>query len=185
MPRLHLVRHGRAASAWTDHLDPGLDDEGAAQARHVAAELGSALAPRPVWSSPLLRTQETAAPLAARWEMPVVIAPAFGEIPSPSVDPADRGSWLASAMASHWTDLGAEVDAWRSGLLAAVRAVTADVVVFTHFVAINATVAEAERRPEVMVFAPANGSVTVVDVDPASGSIDVVRRGGESTPRVG
>lgn len=184
MPRLHLVRHGRAAAAWTDHLDPGLDHEGHAQARQVAADLGPALPTQPVWSSPLRRTQETAAPLAAAWSTDVVLAPAFGEIPSPSIEPGERGAWLASAMAAHWSDLGPEVASWRSRLLDAVRSAPADAVVFTHFVAINAVVAEAGDRPDVMVFAPANGSVTVVEVD-GGGDLVIVQRGGEATPRVG
>lgn len=185
MPRLHLVRHGHAAASWTDHPDPGLDDVGSAQAQRTAGVLAEALAPRPIWSSPLLRTQQTAVPLASRWGAAIGLAPAFGEIPSPSTDPGERGAWLASAMVSHWPDLGAAVEAWRGRLLAAVRALDADAVVFTHFVAINAVVAEAEGRPEVMVFRPANASVTVVDVDPSAGAITVVERGSEATPEVG
>lgn len=189
MPRLHLVRHGHAAASWTDHLDPGLDDAGRAQAKAVAVDLARVLSARPVWSSPLLRTQETAAPLAAAWTTTIALDPAFGEIPSPSVDPGERGAWLASAMVSRWTDLGPAVDAWRQRLLDAVHAATGDVVVFTHFVAINAVVGAAEGRPEVMVFAPANGSVTVVDVDRGAGggapSLSVAARGSEATPEVG
>lgn len=184
MARLHLVRHGHAAASWTDHLDPGLDDAGRAQADAVAREL-SALAPQPIWSSPLLRTQQTAAPLAEAWSTAIGIAPAFGEVPSPTTDPGERGAWLAAAMVSHWADLGAAVAAWRERLLDAVRTADADAVVFTHFVAINAVVAAAEDRSDVMVFAPANGSITVVDVDPSTGAATVVRRGRESTPELG
>ncbi len=184
MPRLHLVRHGHAAAGWTDHLDPGLDDVGAAQARAVAGELSESLSPRPIWSSPLLRAQQTAAPLAEAWSTTIALVPAFGEIPSPSADIGERGAWLASAMVSRWSDLGATVDGWRARLVEAVHGVADDAVVFTHFVAINAVVAAAEDRPEVMVFAPANGSVTVVDLDPQDRSLTVVRRGGEAAPEV-
>jgi broad specificity phosphatase PhoE len=183
--RLHLVRHGRAAAAWTDHLDPGLDEVGAAEAAAAAQELAGSVPEQPVWSSPLLRTRETAAPLAAAWGSEVVVVPAFGEVPSPSQDAAERGTWLAEAMVAHWADLGPVVDAWRTALLDAVRAASSDVVVFTHFVAINAVVAAAEDRPEVMVFAPANGSITVIDTDRATGALVVVRRGQQATPRVG
>ncbi len=182
MPRLHLVRHGRAAASWTDHLDPGLDELGAAQARSVAQDLESSLSPRPIWSSPLVRTQETAAPLAAAWSTTIALSSAFGEVPSPSQDPGERGAWLASAMVSRWSDLGPAVDVWRSRLLDAVAGVAEDVVVFTHFVAINAVVAAAEDRPEVMVFAPANASVTVVDTGPSAGALTVVARGAEAAP---
>lgn len=185
MARLHLVRHGHAASNWTDHLDPGLDDAGRAQAEAVAASLRTSLAPRPIWSSPLLRTQQTAAPLASAWSATITLDRAFGEIPSPSTDPAERGAWLASAMIARWSDLGAVVDTWHDRLLDAVRGASGDAVVFTHFVAINAVVAAAESRPEVMVFAPANGSVTVVDIDASTGQLAIVARGSEATPEVG
>ncbi|WP_421120447.1 histidine phosphatase family protein [Aquihabitans daechungensis] len=184
MPRLHLVRHGRAAASWTDHLDPGLDETGAEQARSVARDLGSSLAPRAIWSSPLLRTQETAAPLAAAWSTTIALSPAFGEVPSPSADPGERGAWLASAMVSRWSDLGPAVEVWRSRLLAAVGDAAEDIVVFTHFVAINAVVAAVEDRPEVMVFAPANGSITVIDTGPPSGRLTVVDRGAEAAPEI-
>lgn len=185
MPRLHLVRHGRSEAAWADHLDPGLHADGRVQAEAVAEALARDVAPVAIWSSPLLRTQQTAAPLAARWSRTIVITPAFGEIPSPSTDPADRKAWLASAMVSRWTDLGPVVDRWRSRLLDAVHGVSEDAVVFTHFVAINALVGAAEGRSEVVVTAPAYTSVTVVDVDPGTGDLTVVQRGSEATPEVG
>ena len=185
MTRLHLVRHGRAAASWTDHLDPGLDETGRAQAEAVADALGATGAPRPIWSSPLLRTQQTAIPLATRWKATIAIDGAFGEVPSPSTDPGERGAWLASAMVSRWSDLGPAVAIWRERLLLAVTSAAEDAVVFTHFVAINAVVAAAEDLPEVMVFAPANGSITVVDVDLSSGRIEIASRGREATPEVG
>ena len=184
MARLHLVRHGHAASSWTDHLDPGLSDVGRTQADAVGADLAASLSRRPIWSSPLLRTQQTAAPLAETWAASISIDVAFGEIPSPSLDPGERGAWLASAMVSRWTDLGPAVDVWHKRLLARVRELDCDSVVFTHFVAINAVVADAGGRPEVMVFATANGSVTVVDVDATSGRVVVIDRGSEATPEV-
>lgn len=185
MPRLHLVRHGRAAAAWAEHLDPGLDALGRAEAAEAADLLRDALPVQPVWASPKLRTQQTAAPLAALWATEVVPAPAFTEIPSPSDDPHERERWLSSAMVSRWTDLGPEVGRWRSTLLDAVGAIEHDVVVFTHFVAVNAVVGAAEGRPEVVVCVPATGSVTAVDVDRTTGALAVVRRGREATPRVG
>jgi len=57
--------------------------------------------------------------------------------------------------------------------------------VFTHFVAINAIVGEALGRSEVMVFAPANASVTVIDVSREEGTVAVVELGSEATPEVG
>jgi broad specificity phosphatase PhoE len=171
--------------AWADHLDPGLHEDGRDQAAAVADALAGQLTALPVWSSPRQRTRETAAPLAARWSTPVVVAPAFDEIPSPSTDPQERHDWLSSALVSRWTDLGPAIGEWRSRLLGAVRDASEDVVVFTHFVAINAVVGAAEGRPEVVVFAPAYTSVTAVDVDPATGDLVIAARGSEATPEVG
>jgi broad specificity phosphatase PhoE len=185
VPRLHLVRHGRSEASWADHLDPGLREEGRLQAEAVAAALAARIDPIPIWSSPLLRTQQTAAPLATRWSATVTLTRAFGEVPSPSTDPGERSAWLASAMVSRWADLGPVVGAWRSRLLDAAREVAEDVVVFSHFVAINAIVGAAEDRAEVVVALPAYASVTVVDVDAATGSLTVVERGAEAPPEVG
>jgi broad specificity phosphatase PhoE len=185
VPRLHLVRHGRSEAAWDEHLDPGLHADGRAQAVATATELAGRLGPMPIWSSPLRRARETAAPLAERWSACVVVAPAFGEIPSPTTVLEERRSWLASALASNWSDLGPVVHEWRSQLLDAVRSLRHDVVVFSHFVVANAVVGEAEGRPEVVVFTPGYASVTTIDVDPSRGLLTVVRRGSEATAEVG
>lgn len=183
MPRLHLVRHGRAAAAWGDRPDPGLDDLGVAQAVAVARTL-EALGPLPVVSSPRRRAQETAAPLARRWDVEVEVEARWDEVPSPPGPAAVRRDWLSSALASRWVDLGPEVDGWRAGIVDACCAAASDLVVFTHFVAINAVVAAAEADDAVTVFLPANASVTVVDVE-ADGRLRVVVRGAEGPPEVG
>ena len=185
MARLFLVRHGRAVAAWSDHTDPGLDALGLAQADAVATDLAGRCGPMPIRSSPLLRTQLTARPLAEAWQATVVLDPAFGEVPSPSDDPAERSAWLSSALVSRWEDLGGVVGAWRDRLLAAAAQVDEDTVVFTHFVAINALVGAAQARPETVVFAPANASVTELDVDSATGRLAVVDLGAEAPPEVG
>ena len=185
MPRLHLVRHGHAAAGWGQERDPGLDGVGARQADRAAAELHAELSPRRIVSSPLRRATETAGPLAARWDRPIEVVGAYGEIPSPTDDLALRQTWLSSALASNWADLDDDVTAWRSRLLAEARETAADQVVFTHFVAINALVAEATADSAVTVFLPANASVTVIDVDTGSGALRVVELGSEATTEVG
>ena len=143
------------------------------------------LAPRRLISSPLRRATETAAPLAAAWGRSVTIDPAFGEIPSPTPDLAQRQVWLSSALASHWTDLGDDIAAWRQTLLDAAGAIDEDTVVFTHFVAINAVVAQATADSAVTVFLPANASVTEISVDPGTGARRVAALGSEATPELG
>lgn len=185
MARLHLVRHGRAAAGWDADVDPGLDAEGSDQAEEVAETLARTLVPRRVVSSPLRRARETASPLAARWGGEVQLEPAFGEIPSPTTDLAERGRWLEATLRSTWATVDTEVRAWRAALVAAALAQPADVVVFTHFVAINAVVATATGAAEVTTFLPGNASVTVIDAYPESGRLQVVTLGGEARTAVG
>ena len=54
------------------------------------------LGPLPVVTSPLRRCQQTAAPLAAHWQVEVVIEPMVAEIPSPPGVPMERACRLAS-----------------------------------------------------------------------------------------
>lgn len=162
--RLHLVRHGHAAAGWGEDLDPGLDDVGRAQAVDLAERLGD-IGPMPIVSSPLQRAQQTAAPLAEQWGVEPVVESAVGEIPSPTTDLAQRSAWLRDALRGRWVDLGPGVIAWRSQLIATLAALPDDTVVFTHFVAINAVVAAASGSDELIVFAPANASRTVLDIN--------------------
>src|SRR5580700_6200960 len=82
MPRLYLVRHGRAAATFAEAADPGLDELGRSQAEAVGAKLAP-LGPLAIVSSPLKRAQETSAPLAALWQRKPLIEQAVSEIPSP------------------------------------------------------------------------------------------------------
>ena len=188
MATIYLVRHGKAAAGWDADPDPGLHADGVAQAQAVAGRLAARTGPIEVFSSPLRRARETAAPLAERWGSDVRILPAIGEIPSPTADLVERTDWLAGALRGRWANLGGAVAAWRRDLLSAVAAAGAsgaNVVWFTHFVAINAMVGAATDRPEVTVFLPANASVTEVQVDAASGTWRVASLGLEASPEVG
>ena len=66
--RIYMVRHGRASAGWDTALDPGLDELGQAQAREAADQLQS-LQLSNLITSPLLRCQQTAAPLAQMWNV--------------------------------------------------------------------------------------------------------------------
>jgi broad specificity phosphatase PhoE len=172
--RLHLVRHGQAAAGWGEDRDPGLDEVGHAQAANLTEHLAEK-GRLPILSSPLQRAQQTAAPLAERWGVEPVVEPRVGEIPSPTADLAERSAWLRGALRSRWTDLGPAVCAWRSQLLGALCALPTDTVVFSHFVAINAVVAAASDDAALIVFAPANASCTLVDIE--AGRVSVVELG--------
>src|SRR5687767_7819797 len=75
-----LVRHaeradgGPAAGAMLSSADPGLSDAGKTRADHLAALLRDA-GLTAIISTELRRTQETAAPLADRLKLPVVVIP--------------------------------------------------------------------------------------------------------------
>ena len=166
MPTILLVRHGQAAAGFGSHRDPGLDDVGRAQAEATAEELAARFeAPVPIYSSPLKRARETAAPLARRWGSEVVIEPRVAEIPSPTEDLRERARWLRGVMAGKWTDLPEELLRWRKEMIDCVLGFETDVVVFCHFIAINVVVGAATGAEELIVFRPDNGSVTVFTTD--------------------
>ena len=176
------MRHGRAAGGWGDDADPGLDALGRAQADEAAATLAP-IGPLPVWCSPLRRTRETAVPIAAGLATMPVVHPAVGEIPSPTPELAARAAWLPGALRGRWDQLDHRVAAWRSALVDVLLGAPGDVVVVTHFVAINAAVGWATGDERVCSFAPANASITVIDTD--GRSLSVVRLGSEADTAVG
>jgi broad specificity phosphatase PhoE len=188
MNRLYLIRHGRPASTWGgEDDDPGLDEEGKAQARAVAAKL-MALSPetRPaaVVSSPLRRCRETAQPLADLLGVAVEIDPAVGEIPTPAgLAGAERPAWLRRSFAGAWSAIEGDIDyeAWRRAVVAGLTH-RAGHAVFSHFVAINAVVSTLTGSDEVIVFRPDHTSCTVLEVAPSG--LEMVDRGAEAVTGV-
>ena len=163
MPRIYMVRHGRAAAGFGEDMDPGLDDLGLGQAVAVAEKLQS-IGPRLILSSPLKRTQETAAPLAKIWNRAPVIEHAVAEIPSPrGMSLEERVVWLRKLMAGSWRDVPPELAQWREACVAAIATLREDAVVFSHYVAINVLMGSAQADDRVVVFSPENCSVTVFD----------------------
>ena len=183
MARVYMVRHGRAAAGWDVDPNPPLDDLGRSQAMAVASQL-SPKGPLPVLSSPLLRCQQTAFPLATAWGVDVRIEPGVTEIPSPEGYALDnRVSWLREAMAGTWSQVaqrsGDVYAAYRRGVSDAVRALRADTVIFSHFVAINAVIGEVTSDDRVVIASLDNCSVTTFEVEP-DGSLRLLEVGGEA-----
>lgn len=174
MAHIHMVRHGQAAAGFGAHKDPGLDATGRQQAEAVARMLAPS-GPMVIWSSPMARALETAAPLAAEWSREVRREPRVAEIPSPSTDLQARAKWLAQAMQGRWGDLPAEFQAWRDELVQCLLELAEDCVVFSHYVAINAAVGAAQEDDRMRVFAPDNCSVTTFDN--ATGRLEAIRLG--------
>ena len=166
MPTIVMVRHGRAAAGFGSHRDPGLDDVGRAQAEATADELARRFEkPVPIYSSPLMRAQETAAALARRWGSKVILEPRVAEIPSPTEDLRERARWLQGVMAGRWADLPPDLTRWRQEMIDCVMEFETDAVVFCHFIAINVVVGAATGAEELIVFRPDNASTTEIGSD--------------------
>jgi broad specificity phosphatase PhoE len=159
--RLYLVRHGQAAAGWDEDHDPGLSPTGWAQAEAAAAELAP-LGPLPIVVSPLRRTRETAAPLAAAWGVEPVADEAVGELPSPTDDLAERGQWLAGLFGLAWDEWPPELQAWRARIPQTLARLAADhpegVVVVSHYVFISNAAGTRSFHPDFC-------SVTTADVE--------------------
>ncbi|MDP2291099.1 MAG: histidine phosphatase family protein [Actinomycetota bacterium] len=178
MTRLYLVRHGRAAAGWNTDPDPGLDAVGRLQAAEMTARLAP-LGPLQLVTSPLLRCQETASGLAEAWGVEPRVEPGVAEIPSPEgVAMADRVEWLRIAMAGTWSEMGPRYVAFRDGVAATLAALTADTVVTSHFIAINAAIGAAIGDDRMVIRSLDNCSVTVVDV--VDGALELVEGGHEA-----
>ena len=179
MPRIFMVRHGHAAAGFGEDKDPGLDDAGRRQAEAAAQHLLS-LGPRLILSSPLKRTQETAAPLARLWNKPALIERAVAEIPSPQgMSLGDRVVWLRKLMAGSWRDVGPELAAWREACIAAIVDLREDAIVFSHYVAINVLMGSAVADDRVVVFSPEYCSVT--SFDNSGGKLRLLDKGSEAS----
>jgi len=180
--RIVLVRHGRPDGTWGRDPDPGLDAVGHEQARAVADTLAP-IGPLPVVVSPLRRTRETAAPLVARWDVAPVVEPGVGELTAPDDASPDHASWLRTLMAGTGADHADVMDPFRARVLGAIRALRADTVVVTHFLAINAVVGGATADDRVVCCMPTHCSRTVVDLD-ADGGLHVVDLGDTGVPDI-
>lgn len=181
MPRIYLVRHGRAAAGFGEHADPGLDDLGRHQAEATAARLAP-LGPLALRSSPLARAQETAAPLAALWQRPVLIEARLAEIPSNTLELGARAEWLRGLMTDRWPNLPAPLRAWANNIATCLLEQREDTVIFSHFIAINVAAGIAAGDDRVITFHPDNASVTIVDVE--HGQLRLVSRGDEANTKV-
>ena len=188
MNQLYLIRHGRPASTWGGaDDDPGLDDEGKAQARGVAGRLMALpmeQRPTSVVSSPLRRCRETAAPLARLLGVEALIDSAVGEIPTPpGLAAEERPAWLRRAFAGDWSRIDGDIDydAWRRAVVRALTA-RAGAAVFSHYVAINGVMSVLSGSTKVIVFRPDHASCSTLEV--SDGALKLVQRGAEAATSV-
>ncbi|MEI8391968.1 MAG: phosphoglycerate mutase family protein [Actinomycetes bacterium] len=177
MTRIYLVRHGRASAGWDSDIDPGLDDLGCQQAEETAVILAH-LSPMKLVSSPMLRCQQTAGFLSAKWDNAHVnVEPLVTEIPSPDgYELGERIEWLRKAMAGTWDELGPQYTGFRDQVVNFVATRDVDTVIFSHFIAINAVIGHCIKDDRLVIDSLDNASVTIVESD-AGGNLRLVERG--------
>lgn len=163
---LYLVRHGRAA-AGIEHLDPGLDELGHAQARYTALALGQVRVER-LLVSPLRRARETAAPIAETLGLVEEVRDEVAEVFDPTWAQEKRRALLGPLLGGRWSEQSPELLAWRDRVISTLLSLEGEeVVVVSHFVAISAAVGQAIEVDEVSPHALANASITTLRVSGA------------------
>lgn len=175
---IYLIRHGEAAGAWDDTLDPGLSAKGFRQAAAMAEKLGSLMSPVDIYTSPLKRTQETAAPLASLWKRKAVITPALTEVPSDGVDFSSRRQWLNGVLAGSWPDQADNLKAWREAILDFTTSRGADAVFVTHFVVINTIIGAIRESRQLVSCRPDHCSITKIRLE--DGQLSLLALGAEA-----
>lgn len=93
-----LIRHGEAASSWSDHPDPGLSDEGQGQAALTGKSLGEEYANHQLLSSPKKRAMETMDYVSKGLKKDFLIDGRFIEIPAIGVPQDQKQKWLMGMM---------------------------------------------------------------------------------------
>ncbi|MFN3230713.1 MAG: histidine phosphatase family protein [Alphaproteobacteria bacterium] len=185
---IYLIRHGEATGGWDQDMDPGLSALGQQQARDVAQKLAP-LGPLPVITSPMRRTQETAAAFTGLWGNEAIIDQRVSEVPSPTDDLDVRREWLMQMMPGKWSDPVAQragphdLAVWRRELVDAVTSLTEPTVITSHFVAINVLVGHIMGDDSVVCFRPDNCSVT--EIISTGGDLRVSSLGHEAETEVG
>ena len=110
-------------------------------------------------SSPLLRAQETAAPLASMWEVDVRIDDSFRELPS-LVSFEERVAWLKDVMQRTWDEVDDALVEWRDAAWWSITALEVDTVIVSHFMVINAILSRLNSDDRLVSFEPDYVSVT-------------------------
>jgi broad specificity phosphatase PhoE len=177
MARIYIVRHGRAEAGFGESHDPGLDELGHSQADALARTLAPH-GPLPILCSPLRRARETAAPLARLWNVKPVIEGTVAEVPSPSDNLQERAAWLREFMAGSWRSATPLLAQWRESVLDALMARREDIVIFSHYIAINVAAGAALGDDRVVVFSPDNCSVTIFGTE--GGVLRLIEKGREA-----
>lgn len=174
---IYLVRHGEAFASF-DHLDPGLSARGQLQAEAVAEWAKSTKARRLV-VSPLQRTRETAAPIAAALGLEAEVREEVAEVFDPTMTSEERVAMLPAFIASSWREQPEPLQAWRRRALdtilemgLAANAAGHDVIIVSHFVVIGAVIGAATEDDHVIPVPMANAAITSLHA--GAGGLDLI-----------
>lgn len=158
-----LIRHGEASASWGDDPDPGLSQLGENQAIELIDNNELLFLENYHFiSSPKSRALMTAAPLAKKYNKDVEINAVFSEIPSNGIDPKDKKDWLTKIIKTDLINLPNEVNDWRSELTKQILSIKSDTIIFSHFMVINALIAELTNNKNLLCFYPDYTSVTKI-----------------------
>ncbi|MEO0367068.1 MAG: phosphoglycerate mutase family protein [Pseudomonadota bacterium] len=162
---IFLVRHAEAAADWGSDPDPGLSSLGHEQAQSAAGDLRPQLPPNVnILTSPMLRAQETAAPLVQVLQHTPIVDARFREVPAP-VPFSERATWIREFFLQNWQSQPEPLLQWRAAILEALNELTQPTVVFTHFVVVNTVVAAINKDDRTLVFRPDYTSTTRLVLD--------------------
>jgi broad specificity phosphatase PhoE len=185
MPRILLIRHGEPETNWGGgDPDPGLSLRGREQAAAAASRLAD-FGKLAVYSSPMRRCRETAAPYTTAVSRSPIIEPRVSEVVAPP-GVTDRRQWLLAnfpwqnpSARRAWRELDPGIREWRDTVLEAIHAIREDAAVFTHFIAINAMTGAALGQEHTIVCAPGYASITEIETD--GGRLRLIARGAENS----
>jgi len=160
-----FIRHGEASEKWGDHSDPGLSDKGQLQASALLQhkELQN-LKNYNFVSSPKLRAIQTAEPLSKKFDKEICIDETFIEIPSNNIDASEKQNWLKEIIECDRNNLPNFVKAWKKSIYEKTKSFGDNVVIFSHFMVINALLSELAKTEKLLYFFPDYTSVVKVIV---------------------
>ena len=172
---LLLIRHALPLriEVETGRADPDLSETGDAQASALAAWLQEERLDA-LYSSPLARARQTAAPIAEQCGLDAVIDDDLAEwdreanayIPMEELKATDHEVWRAMAQ-GRWADLGIDVDAFRARVIGSIDGIAARhrgerVAVVCHGGVINTYTADVLGLGAMLFFEPAYTSISRV-----------------------
>lgn len=180
--RLRLIRHGATSSVPADDIDPGLSILGIRQALGLSAMITEK--PDHLLTSPLIRARETAMPLAAAFALERRVSPDYGELPwREGQTVVERANEINQTLGASWSALDPGWRNWRARLIERALSEVGDVIIVSHFVAINVLVGFATRDDRTLIVRPANTSITEFALN-ARGELSVISLGAQASARL-